>query len=204
MNPFRLFQSGENGVKLLGIVGSPRRGGNTEFMMREALKAAEQEGAETELVSLVDFTLKACDGCRACFETRNCVIRDVVEKLFGKIAEADGMIVGSPVYFYTVNAQTKTFIDRVGYLHNARERKPFRNQVGGAIAVAGRSGLGNALSQIALFLAAARMIMVSPYVMTLAREKGDAIKDARGIELAKELGKSMVQIAKATASLRGP
>ncbi len=127
-----------------------------------------------------------------------------MEKLFGKIAEADGMIVGSPVYFYTVNAQTKTFIDRVGYLHNARERKPFRNKVGGAIAVAGRSGLGNALSQIALFLAAARMIMVSPYVMTLAREKGDAIKDARGIELAKELGKSMVQIAKATASLRGP
>ncbi len=49
MNPFRLFQSGENVVKLLGIVGSPRRGGNTEFMMREALKAAEQEGAETEL-----------------------------------------------------------------------------------------------------------------------------------------------------------
>ena len=202
MNPFRLFQSGENVVKLLGIVGSPRRGGNTEFMMREALKAAEQEGAETELVSLVDFTLKACDGCRACFETRNCVIRDDVEKLFGKIAEADGMIVGSPVYFYTVNAQTKTFIDRVGYLNIARGRKSFINKVGGAIVVARRSGLAYATPQILLFLVATRMIVASPAVRALASRKGEAIKDKEGIESARELGTAMVQIAKATAILR--
>ncbi len=190
-------------VKLLGVVGSPRKGGNTEIAMREALKAGEQEGAETELIHLADFSLKPCDGCRTCYDTKNCAIKDDVEKIFEKMAEADGVIVGSPVYFYNTTAQTKTFIDRVGYLHNARGRKAFRNKVGGAIAVAGRSGLENALSQIALFLTAARMITVAPVVTVLASAKGDAVKDTRGIEDARELGRSMVPIARATASLRG-
>lgn len=190
-------------IKLLGIVGSPRKGGNTEIIMMEALKAGEQEGAETELIRLVDFSLEPCDGCRSCFETKSCAIKDDVEKIFKKMAEADGIIVGSPVYFYNVNAQTKTFIDRVGYLHIARGRTAFRNKVGGAIVVARRSGLTDALSQILLFFMAARMNIVAPVVMALASAKGDVIKDAEGIENARELGKSMVKMAKATASLRG-
>ncbi|MDH5482046.1 MAG: flavodoxin family protein [Candidatus Bathyarchaeota archaeon] len=189
-------------VKLLGIVGSPRKGGNTEIIMKEALKAGEQEGAETELIHLVDFSLKPCNGCRTCFETKNCVIEDDVEKIFEKMAGADGIIVGSPVYFYNTNAQTKTFIDRVGYLNSARGRKAFRNKIGGALAVAHRSGLSNALSQILMFLAATRMITAAPVVSSLASAKGDAIKDTPGLDDARELGKSIVQIAKATASLR--
>ena len=198
-----LFKFGEKVVKLLGIIGSPRKDGNTEFIIKEVLKAGEQEGAEIEMISLVDYNLKPCNACRACFETKNCVIKDDAEKLFKKMTEADGIIIGSPVYFGNISAQTKIFIDRIGYLNIARERKPFRNKIGGAVAVARRSGLTNALSQILLFLASARMTTVAPAVMTLAREKGDAIKDTEGIEQARELGKSMVQIAKATASLRG-
>jgi multimeric flavodoxin WrbA len=189
-------------VKLLGIVGSPRKGGNTEVILDEILKAGEAEGAETELIHLIDFDLKPCDACRTCFENKNCVIRDDVEKIFQKMEEADGIIVGSPVYFFTINAQTKTFIDRVGYLHLARG-KPFRNKVGGAVAVARRSGLTDALSQILMFFAGARMIIATPAVTVLASVKGDAIKDTEGIELARELGKSTVQIAEVTASLRG-
>lgn len=189
-------------MKVLGIVGSPRKGGNTEIIMKEALKASEQEGAETEMIHLIDFNLKPCDGCRTCFETKNCVIKDDVEKIFEKIVEADGIIVGSPVYFYNINAHTKTFVERVGYLNMARGRRAFRNKVGGAVAVAGRSGLTDALSQILLFLTASRMVIASPVVMSLASAKGDAIGDTRGIEDSRELGKSIVQIAKATVSLR--
>lgn len=199
---FECGDSGEKMLKLLGIVGSPRKGGNTEVIMKEALKAGAQEGAETELIHLVDLSLKPCDGCRTCFETKNCAIKDDVEKILEKMAEADGIIVGSPVYFHTINAQTKTFIDRVGYLQYARGREVFRNKIGGAIAVAGRSGASNAVYQILAFLTSARMVTASPVVMALAFAKGDAIKDIRGIESARELGKSMVQIAKATASLR--
>lgn len=189
-------------VKLLGIVGSPRKSGNTEIIMKEVLKAGEREGAETELIHLIDFNLKPCDGCQTCFKTKKCAIKDGVEKIFGKMAEADGIIIGSPVYFQNITAQTKTFIDRVGYLNIARGRKAFRNKIGGAIVVARRSGLSNTTSQILLFLMATRMIAASPVVRALASEKGDANKDKEGIDGARELGRSMVQIAKATASLR--
>lgn len=189
-------------VKVLGIVGSPRKDGNTDMIMREILKASEREGAKTEIVHLVDFSLQPCDACRSCFDTGNCVIKDDVDKLFQKIAEADGVIIGSPVYFGNVSAQTKTFIDRVGYLNNARERKAFRNKIGGAVAVARRAGLQNVLSQTLLFLTGARMIIGSPTVSVIALEKGDAIKDTEGVENARELGKSIVRIAEATAALR--
>jgi len=189
-------------VRLLGIVGSPRKGGNTEFVVREVLKAAEQEGAETELISLADYDLKPCDGCEKCIETKSCAINDDVEKIYEKVREVDGIVVGSPVYFFNTTAQVKTFIDRIGYLNIARGRKPFRNKVGGAVAVAARTGPANALSQISLFLSASRMITVAPLVTVLASAKGDAVKDKRGIEDAKELGKNLAQIAKATASLR--
>ena len=93
-------------------------------------------------------------------------------------------------------------MDRVGYLNNARGRKAFKNKIGGAIAVARRSGLSNTSSQLLLFLTATRMIVASPVARALASENGDVLKDQEGIEGARELGNSIVQIAKATASLR--
>lgn len=189
-------------VRLLGIVGSPRKNGNTEILIKEALKTSEQEGADTEMIRLTDFDLKPCDGCRVCFETKDCVIKDDVEVIFQKMEKADCIIVGSPVYFYNVTAQTKTFIDRVGYLQIARARKPFQNKIGGAIAVAGRSGLMNTLSQIMHFFSSARMIIATPTVRALASTKGAVTKDKRGIETARQLGRSIVQKAKATKILR--
>lgn len=187
---------------MLGIIGSPRRDGNTEIVIREVLKAAGQEGAETELISLADYDLKPCNGCEECLETKSCVINDDVEEIYEKIRKVDGIVIGSPVYFFNTTAQIKTFIDRIGYLNIARGRKTFRNKVGGAVAVAARTGPANALAQVSLFLAASRMITVAPLVTVLASAKGDAIKDTRGIEDAKELGKTLAQIAKVTASLR--
>lgn len=172
------------------------------MLVMEVLRVAEGEGAEGEIIHLVDFDLKPCNGCGLCFETRKCEIEDDVEKIFDKIRDADGVIIGSPVYFQSVSAQTKTFIDRVGFLHIARERKIFRNKVGGAVVVARRSGLASALSQILMFFVSARMIMASPAVMSLAREKGEAAKDTEAIANAMELGRTMAQIAKATAFLR--
>lgn len=189
-------------VKLLGVVGSPRKGGNTETLVKEALKSAELEGAEIELIYLIDFNLTPCDGCGSCFESKSCIIKDDVEEIFRRIAEADGVIIGSPVYFQGINAQTKIFIDRVGFMNIARGRKTFRNKIGGAIVTARRSGLASALSQILMFFISTRMIIATPTVMSLAREKGDAAKDLEALENAKELGKTMVQIAKATAFLR--
>ncbi len=191
-------------VKLLGIVGSPRRGGNTEYAVREALRAGEREGFETELLHLADFDIRPCDGCETCFETKKCVIKDDVERIIEKMAEADGIIIGSPVYFYNTTSHVKAFIDRVGFLDLARGRTRFANKVGGAIAVAAREGLTSTLSQIVMLLTDSRMITVSPLGKVLASEKGGAAKDKRGMEGVIELGERMVEVVKATASLRTP
>lgn len=189
-------------MSIAGIVGSPRRGGNTETIVNEVLNECRKAGASTELLHLAGYDLSPCNGCRKCFETQKCVIEDDVEDLFERMACVDGFVVGTPVYFFNVSAQTKSFIDRIGYLNNARERRAFRNKVGGAVAVAGRQGSTSAISEILLFLSHARMIVAGPFVTALASKKGDVAHDTRGIEQARELGISMVQLAEATKSLR--
>jgi multimeric flavodoxin WrbA len=99
-------------MKVLGIFGSPRRGGNTETLLEEALKGAEKEGAEIERLYLSDFTLTPCKECHGCDHTGNCVILDDMEKIYPRLLEADIVILASPIFFYGVTAWAKALIDR--------------------------------------------------------------------------------------------
>ena len=146
---------------VLGISGSPRKGGNTDIIIQEALKAAQEEGAKTKLIRLSDYELEPCNACGTCHKTKNCVINDDAEKIYQEIAKADGVILGCPSYFQGVTAQMKTFIDRIGYLCLARGRKDFEGKIGGAIAVARRSGYALTSGQMIMFLTATRMIIPS-------------------------------------------
>ncbi|MEM4202398.1 MAG: flavodoxin family protein, partial [Candidatus Hadarchaeum sp.] len=116
-------------IKILGIVGSPRSGGNTEILVNETLKAAAKEGATTELLRLCDKEIKPCDGCRACRKTKECWIKDDFSPIFDKMVESDGIVIASPVYFSSATPQVKALIDRAGYLSIARGRV-FENKVG--------------------------------------------------------------------------
>jgi len=190
-------------VKVLGVVGSPRKGGNTELTISEVLKAAKSAGATTEIISLSDYKLAPCNGCRTCFDTKNCAIKDDGEKLFRKVAEADALVLGSPVYFGGVTAQVKTFIDRIGYLNMARGRKPLMDKIGASAVVGRRTGMLNASLEILTFLTASRMIIPSGgRLVTVGREKGDVLKDAEGMESARDLGARMVELAEATSGFR--
>lgn len=190
-------------VKVLGVVGSPRKGGNTELLVNEVLKAAALKGAKTETISLCDYKLAPCNGCRTCFETKNCAITDDVEKLFRKVADADALVLGSPVYFGGVTAQVKGFIDRIGYLNMARERKPLLNRVGASAVVGRRTGMLNASLEILTFLTASRMIVPSGgRLVAVGREKGDVLKDNEGMESARDLGARIVELAEATSGFR--
>lgn len=183
-------------IKILGIVGSPRKGGNTEIMVQETLKAAKKEGVATKLIRLIDKNIKPCDGCRICFKTKNCVIKDDLEDIFRMMTEADGIIIGSPVYIGSITPQTKALIDRVGYLNIARGRLDLKNKIGGALVTARRSGFLTALTQIIFFFLSARMIIPGAgWTYGVGRERGQVLKDEEGLELARELGKSMVDVA---------
>jgi len=190
-------------MRIIGISGSPRVNGNTDTILREALTAASEEGAEVELLRLTDYRLQPCNACGTCFKTKECTIDDDGEKLYQEIVKADGIILGSPSYFQGVTAQMKTFIDRIGYLCLARGRKDFTSKVGGAIAVARRSGLMNTCGQMIIFLTATRMIIPSGgRAFAVGREKGEVAEDKEGVETARYLGRMMVKTIVATESLR--
>ena len=108
-------------MKILGIVGSPRKGGNTEILVEEALAATREAGAQTEIILLADKKIAGCDGCESCVETHVCKIKDDMQSIYPKLEAADAIIFGSPVYFGGVTSQAKALIDRT-YLF-LREKK---------------------------------------------------------------------------------
>ena len=99
-------------MKVLGLFGSPRRGGNTELLLEEALKGAESEGAEVERIYLADYAITPCKECHGCDDTGHCVILDDMQRIYPKLQEADIIILASPIFFYGVTAWAKALIDR--------------------------------------------------------------------------------------------
>ena len=85
-------------MKVLGIVCSPRKRGNTEIMVEEALAATREAGAETELVLIADKNITPCDACGSCRETGFCRIKDDMQPIYQQLEAADAIILGTPVY----------------------------------------------------------------------------------------------------------
>jgi multimeric flavodoxin WrbA len=105
-------QKEEGILKILGICGSPRRGGNTLLLLKEALKGAEAAGAEVEEIFLRDKTISPCLEIYGCKKDGQCVIKDDFQAVAEKMIQADGLILASPIFFYTVRAHPKLLIDR--------------------------------------------------------------------------------------------
>jgi multimeric flavodoxin WrbA len=106
-------------MKVIGINGSPRKGGNTETIIRKTFEPLEAAGIETELIQIGGKAIRGCTACGKCAEMQNgtCVItKDPVNEIIQKMIEADGMILGSPTYFADVSAEMKALIDRAGFV----------------------------------------------------------------------------------------
>ena len=179
-------------MKILGIICSPRTGGNTEILVRKALESAEKESAEVETWSIVGKEVKPCDHCGSCIKTGQCSIRDDMLGLYPKLIEADGIILGSPVYFWSITAQAKLVIDRTYALRRPTNR--LKGKVGGAIAVAGRRGEVEALTTINNFFLGQGMIPASLGVDGKGSERGDVKNDELAMTGAAELGRRMVEL----------
>jgi len=188
-------------VKILGIVGSPRKGGNTELLVKQALRAAEEEGAQTELIRLADKEIKPCDGCRSCKIKKDCIKEDDFKPIFEKMVESDGIILSSPVYFGSATPQIKALIDRAGYLSNQIGRV-FENKVGGALVVARRAGHNFTFAQLLFFFLHQGMIVPGSTYWNIAfgRELGEVDNDEEGVNTARNFGKKMVWLIKKVKS----
>jgi multimeric flavodoxin WrbA len=103
--------------KILGIMGSPRKGGNTHLMLDSLLAAARDAGAQTDTLLLGDLTIAECNGCHACWRTGRCAKNDDMNPLYAKIAASDALVFGTPVYWYGPTALIKAFLDRFVYFN---------------------------------------------------------------------------------------
>ncbi|UCE19163.1 MAG: flavodoxin family protein [Gemmatimonadota bacterium] len=99
-------------TRVLGIVGSPRRGGNTEILVDEVLSGAAEGGAVVEKIILTELAIAPCQGCDACYEIGDCVQQDDMQVLFEKMQHSQVWVLGTPIYYYGPTAQFKTFLDR--------------------------------------------------------------------------------------------
>ncbi len=99
-------------MKLLAINGSRRKKGNTSYLIQSILTPADKGGAQTEIIFLGDYDIGACTGCEGCASSWECVIKDDFAQIVKKIDDADGIVLASPAYWYSVTSDMKRFIDR--------------------------------------------------------------------------------------------
>ena len=191
-------------MKVLGISGSPRRGGNTDLLIHTALSVLTEQGLETEFLSLADRPIKPCMACGGCFksDTIRCVQEDpAFEGILAKFSAADGILVGSPVYFGSATPQTMSLLDRVGYVAR-RHPQLLRRKVGAAIVVARRAGQNFTFAQLNYFFLISEMIVPGSTYWNVAfgREKGEVENDKEGIETVKTLARNMAWLMKKVGS----
>jgi multimeric flavodoxin WrbA len=185
-------------MKILGISCSPRKGGNTEILVKEALEGARGAGGETEFISIVGKDIAPCDGCGSCEKNGVCRIDDYMQEIYKQIELADGVIFGTPVYFINVSAQAKAVMDRTyAYRFNTK----LRGKVAAAIVAARRVGGGNVLSLLYSYFTAQRMILAGGGI-GYGLKRGD-VKEGPGgapgrtaLEEARAVGKGVVRMIK--------
>ncbi len=179
-------------MKILSISCSPRKGGNTETLLNEALKGAKQDGAEVELFSVAGKTIAPCDACDACRNNKGiCHIKDDMQELYDRIIEADGIIFGTPVYYYNMTAQCKAVMDRTIALNHCE--KTMANKVGGIVVVAGSLGNINAVKDLYFYFVAKRMLPAN-YISAYAGGKGDVTGLEKCMKATNDLGRQMVKL----------
>jgi len=189
-------------VRVLGLFGSPRRGGNTEILLEEVLRGAEKEGAKVERLYLSDFTITPCKECHGCDETGNCIILDDMEKIYPKLLEADVVILASPIFFYGVTAWTKALIDRSQALwtrkyllkdpslgKEGKKRKGFFISLG---ATKGQKVFEGSILTVKYFFDTFNADYAGDLLFRGVEAKGDILKHPEALQQAFEAGRRLV------------
>jgi multimeric flavodoxin WrbA len=187
-------------MKVVAFNGSARKDGNTAILIRKVFSELESEGINTELVQLAGKTIRGCTTCRKCYENKDqrCAVdNDILNECIEKMLEADGIILGSPVYFSDVTTEMKALIDRTGYVARANSDM-LRRKVGAGIVAARRAGCIHTLDSINHFFLIGQMIVPgsSYWNVGIGRAKGDVEQDEEGMETMQILGKNMAWLLK--------
>lgn len=195
-------------MKVLGVCGSPRSKGNTEYLINYVLDHLSARGVETELITLFDKSISPCKSCYECVKSKNCSTVDDFQEIFASICNADALVMGSPVHHAGISAKLKSLLDRTGFVSRwigsemkkmdegyqwkgtALSRKIFAPLTAGR-----RTGHTFALAQLFLWGAVNDLIIVSAdyWPMSVAGKGGavDAENDQEGLTIMEHLAENL-------------
>ena len=185
-------------LKVVGINGSVRKDGNTAILIKAVFDELEKEGIETELVQLSDKEIKGCMGCFACKQKKQCIIKDdFFNECFNKIVNADGIILGSPVYSADISSKMKAFLERAGVIV-ATNPGMLKHKVGASVVAVRRGGGMTAVDTLNHFLLNKEVLLVGStyWNMVYGKDIGDVIHDDEGMKNMSNLGENIAWLMK--------
>lgn len=190
----------------LAICGSPRKGGNTEFLLNTALERLTEKGWETEFVRVGGKPVRGCIACYKCFENKNlrCAVdTDMFNEVMEKMVRADALILGSPTYFTDVSAELKAVLDRSGLVSIANGGA-FRGKIGAAVAAVRRAGATHVFDTINHMYQMSQMIVPGStyWNMGFGMEKEEVKTDEEGLTNLRHLGDVIAWLGAAIAPHR--
>jgi len=184
-------------MKVLMLNGSPKAKGNTAIALEEMEKIFLEEGIEVVSVHVGSLAVRGCIACGSCYKTGKCAIDDVVNELAPIFAEADGLVVGSPVYYASANATLIAVLDRLFYSTHF----PKTMKVGAGITVARRGGCSSTFDELNKYFTISGMpVASSQYWNSIHGGKpGQALEDAEGLQTMRTLARNMAFLMKSIA-----
>ena len=184
-------------MKVLLINGSPKINGNTAYSLAQMAEVFADQGIETEIIQVGNKAIRGCVACGSCYQTGKCVFDDLVNEVAPKFEAADGIVLGSPVYYASANATLVAFLDRLFYSSHFDKRM----KVGACVTVARRGGCSSTFDELNKYFTITGMPVASSHYWNSVhgRVPGEAAQDAEGIATVRNLAKNMAFLIKSIA-----
>lgn len=186
-------------MRAIAICGSPRKGGNTEILLKTCLDTLKARGIDIELVQLSGKDIKPCRACMTCFQKKDkrCAIKDDdFHPVFEKMLAADIIICGSPVYFGSATPNLMALLDRAGFINRACGG-PLSRKIGGPVVVARRAGQNFTYAQLLFWFMLAEMVVPGSSYWNIAfgLKPGEVTADKEGLETMQRFAENLAWLA---------
>ena len=184
-------------MKVLLINGSPKVKGNTALALENMAQVFAEQGIEAEIIQVGNQPVRGCIACNGCGKTGKCVFDDVVNEVGAKLESADGIVVGSPVYYASANATLIAFLDRLFYSTHVN----LRMKVGASVVIARRGGCSATFDELNKYFTISGMPIASSHYWNSVHggAPGEAAEDAEGIATVRNLAKNTAFLMKSIA-----
>lgn len=186
-------------MKVVAINGSPKAEGNTYNALKLVTDELEKQGIETEIIHIGNKNIRGCLACGACYMNKNerCAIEDEVNAVIQKLKSADGIVIGSPVYYASISGTLKSFLDRTFYVAGANGGL-FRHKVGASVVAVRRSGEVATFDHLNHYFTITEMFIASSNYWNVihGRMPGEALQDEEGVQTMRVLAKNMAFLMK--------